>query len=374
MVGIVLGEIGAALQSEGRLDRAAERHAEAIAIHLAEKSLRAEGVDRSFLAVAIHRGGDPARAVALHEAALAIHRRTGYRRLEGAELLHLGFCFHELGEPQRARQALDDARQVLAAAGARGLEALAIVLLARLAMDEGDSVRARIALAEAVNATPPGWARLEAMRLVVDGHLAFAPNPPSAVRAYRAALAASRAVEVGFEALTPAYLALALEKSGEDAGEAWSSARELVARVQNPHIAEALAILQGGPASAPGMAASSEVRRALRMAGKRRALVIADEARSVLLPDGSALDLSRRKSIRRLLLGLAQARRDSPGQPLSAETLIELGWPGERMRAEAATKRLHTAIWTLRSLGLEAILISSEAGYLIDPKLALELR
>jgi DNA-binding SARP family transcriptional activator len=41
------------------------------------------------------------------------------------------------------------------------------------------------------------------------------------------------------------------------------------------------------------------------------------------------------------------------------------------MRPEAATKRLHTAIWTLRSLGFEALLATEGEGYLLDPRIGL---
>jgi DNA-binding SARP family transcriptional activator len=102
-------------------------------------------------------------------------------------------------------------------------------------------------------------------------------------------------------------------------------------------------------------------------------LSVADEARRVVLPGGREVDLSRRKNVRLVLLALARARNDEPGVPLAGEALIEAGWPGERMRADAATKRLHTAIWTLRSLGLEDLLVSRDDGYLLDPEVPLDM-
>jgi len=105
--------------------------------------------------------------------------------------------------------------------------------------------------------------------------------------------------------------------------------------------------------------------------GARRALVIANEGRHVVLPGGKAIDLSRRKNVRLVLLALARARREAPGAVLSPATLLEAGWAGERMRHDAATKRLHTAIWTLRSLGFEALLLTEGEGYLLDPRVDL---
>ncbi|MBX3233779.1 MAG: AAA family ATPase [Labilithrix sp.] len=375
--GITLGELGVATQSDERL-------AEGIAVLVATKSLRAEGLFRSHLAVTTHRRGEPRAALSLHEAALAIHRRVGSRRLEGAEVLHRGFVLHELGE-LAARASIEEARRLLALAGARGLESFANVLLARLLIDEANDqaknaandratnaandqaanatnhvVEARIALAEAARIAPPGWPRLEATRLLVSGHLAFTlGDRAGAAAAYDASLAASRDVEVGFEALTPAYRALA---TGEAAPPTPS--------FKNPHLAIAFALLTGAAQSAPPEAAraSSEVRRALAFTAAKRALVVT--ATSILLPDGPTIDLSRRKNLRLIAQSLARAG----STPVDPDTLIAAGWPGERMRADAATKRLHTAIWTLRKLGLEGILLSSEAGYWLDPALAIELR
>lgn len=383
--GACLGEIGAAYQSEGKLQDALTAHANAIAVHVSEASLRAEGVERSYFAVATHRLGDPKAAVALHEDALAIHRRVGHRRLEGAELLHLGFVHHEVGSPGPARERLIEAQKVLGAAGAPGLEALAYVFLARLEADEGNDEAARVALVEARHRAPKGWPRLEATRWVVEGHLAFhAGDAARAARAYESALSASRHIEVGFEALTPAYLAAASRRLGlaQSPPEPLfaESRRAIEARVPNPHLRNALLILEGkrdagvdANTLAISAASSSEVRRAMTFAGERRGILLSNEARKMTLPDGLEVDLSRRKNVRLILLELARARRDRPGAFRSTDDLIEAGWPGEKMRADAAMKRLHTAIWTLRSLGLEEILISSDDGYALDPKVRLDL-
>jgi hypothetical protein len=121
-------------------------------------------------------------------------------------------------------------------------------------------------------------------------------------------------------------------------------------------------------------AQSSDVRRALRLVSRlesaeqiERTLTIASRGRRARLPDGTVLDLMRRAAVRRILVVLAEAH----GEPSTAEALIAAGWPGERMRADAARQRLRTAIWTLRRLGFEHLLRTSDEGYLLDPSLAI---
>ncbi len=356
--GLTLGELGAAQQSVARL-------AEGIAILVATKSVRAEGLLRSHLAVLTHRRGEPRAAVPLHEAALAIHRRVGNRRLEGAELLHLGFVHHEIADIDAARASFTEARHTLARAGALGLEALACVFLARLDVDTHDLISARIALAEAAHITPPGWHRLRATHALVEGHLALtAADRTKATSSYDQALSTSSDVEVGFEALTAAYRAFAA-----------GTTKPASPSFTNPHLIHAWSVLTGESSTAPpeAIASSSEVRRAIAFAGKRALIITAN---SFILPDGRSVDLSKRKNIRGVLNALAKARSEGSPPPdwLTADALIEAGWPNEKMRPDAATKRLHTAIWTLRKLGLEGILQSAENGYRLDPAIALELR
>ena len=41
----------------------------------------------------------------------------------------------------------------------------------------------------------------------------------------------------------------------------------------------------------------------------------------------------------------------------------------EEMLAEAADKRLRTAVWTLRKAGLEELIVTRDDGYLLDPSI-----
>lgn len=61
------------------------------------------------------------------------------------------------------------------------------------------------------------------------------------------------------------------------------------------------------------------------------------------------------------------------GRACDAERLIEAGWPGEQIMAEAAANRLYMAISTLRRRGLAQVLITVEGGYTLRPDYALAL-
>jgi DNA-binding SARP family transcriptional activator len=115
------------------------------------------------------------------------------------------------------------------------------------------------------------------------------------------------------------------------------------------------------------------VRRAVALARRgeaRAALRVASDGRSFSVSGGPPVDLGRRAAPRRLLVALVDARRATPGRAVSRDDLIAAGWPGERMMAEAADKRLRTAIWSLRRAGLEEALLTRDDGYLIDPLVA----
>lgn len=87
------------------------------------------------------------------------------------------------------------------------------------------------------------------------------------------------------------------------------------------------------------------------------------------LPGGAKVDLRRRHALRGVLAGLVQQRISSPGEGLSNAQLFELGWQGEEILPLSAAKRVYTAIWSLRSLGLSSALVYQGEGYMIDPSI-----
>jgi hypothetical protein len=83
------------------------------------------------------------------------------------------------------------------------------------------------------------------------------------------------------------------------------------------------------------------------------------------------VDMGRRGAVRRILRAMADRRVARPGETLSVNDLFEIGWPGENIPYESQVRRVYTAIWTLRTLGLDAFLLTRNEGYMLDPKKAL---
>src|SRR5690606_8867202 len=88
--------------------------------------------------------------------------------------------------------------------------------------------------------------------------------------------------------------------------------------------------------------------------------------------EGKRVDMQRRTAVRHMLRALVEKRISAPGEGLSAEALVKIGWPGERILPEAAAMRVYSGIRTLRSLGLEGVLLRHADGYLLDPEIAID--
>jgi tetratricopeptide (TPR) repeat protein len=81
------------------------------------------------------------------------------------------------------------------------------------------------------------------------------------------------------------------------------------------------------------------------------------------------VSLARRGPLRRVLLALVERRLHSlPPRALSVRELVEVGWPGERMRDESGNARVYMVIRRLRALGLK--LETLETGYVIPLHIA----
>jgi hypothetical protein len=166
---------------------------------------------------------------------------------------------------------------------------------------------------------------------------------------------------IATEHLTPVLEALdlsgildTLDHRAREATERKLSYEEFLYRVLHDAVAHRRA---AEPAPAP-----SRLRPAPR-------LTVAPEARAFELAGGRPVDLARRGPIRRILLALAAAHRE--GRSLDVAETVSAGWPGEIVPPDVGATRVYTAIRTLRRLGLEGVLLTRDAGYLLDPRTVL---
>jgi predicted ATPase len=94
---------------------------------------------------------------------------------------------------------------------------------------------------------------------------------------------------------------------------------------------------------------------------------IAGDGRWIEAPDGPRVDTERPAASARILARLARERVERPGRALDAATLADAGWPGERLVDKAASNRVSVALTGLRKVGLDALLVRDEAGWMLDP-------
>jgi tetratricopeptide (TPR) repeat protein len=95
------------------------------------------------------------------------------------------------------------------------------------------------------------------------------------------------------------------------------------------------------------------------------ALQVEREGRWFHAPDTSRVDISRRRTLRPLLVRLVQQRLAHPGEALSIDDLFCAAWPGERILEEAKKNRVYVAVATLRRAGLDRYIDTRSDGYLL---------
>ncbi len=83
--------------------------------------------------------------------------------------------------------------------------------------------------------------------------------------------------------------------------------------------------------------------------------------------DAPWIELQRRHALRRIMVRLVDAQKETPGAVVVAADLITAGWPDEQIAQKAAMNRLHVALGTLRHMGLGAVLEHQDQGWRLAP-------
>jgi predicted ATPase len=358
--------------------------------------------------------GDHERSAEHHRRALALARRLGDRHLEALSLSNLGDYEIERGALAEARVYLTEAIEIQHELGETSKEMASLAGLGILALEQGDWQTARRHLEEAARTVARLGERLgQSSWLMLLG---VACQGEGALD--EALLHYDRALELYEESGTPvghiltlawrASLRVRLGPHPQAARLDLDAARQRLAALPHPVLEAMVGIMDGivevsaarlasGPAAAaelvaslqaryaPIASSSYDVRLALRelqhipasapaAAPTSAALVVARGGLWFQAPGGERVELEQRRSLRLLLEALARQRLAQPDTPLPSQALLEAGWPGERMTAEAGRTRLYSAIYSLRTLGLRTLLKKRDDGYLLDPSVALRLQ
>ena len=296
--------------------------------------------------------GEAARAEALLREAIAFAGSAGRDDLRGESLRGLGWAQLASAQLEGARASFDGALAIFDAATDPRGHADAVAGLGILALLTGDPTvaRARLEDALAIHVLTRDAPREGALRGMM-GLLPDRLGDDVDVEALAKEAEGLRTTGQGWRlALLLARLGVAARARGDVEGE-------------RRHLAEARAAAGLSRMSASAIVASLVGEHAPAPTG----IVIGVEGRSLVLPSGESHDLTRHGPTRKLLWALAVTRRDSPGSSMSTLDLVDAGWPGEKMKHEAATLRVYTTVRRLRALGLSEVLLTRDDGYLLDP-------
>ncbi len=340
MEAAVLNNLGVVRQAEGRLEDS-RRLYEAALERATSSGNRIIEADARMNLGSWHLGeGDLEPAEQHSRAALVLQRRIGNRRFEGVAQANLALICHERGELREARALYQDALETLRACGEARFESMTLPFAAAAEAALGLLVEARADFA-AASRFPTG----------------MDPSPALVVSTLEAFLVLAEARDADEAAARDAQTrAVAKLEAATAAMVADRSA------VRRPELSLAVRILsralKGDPVAQRARAAEHVEGKALEVGSRQRWFQVRGAER---------VDLSRRGPLRLILRELLEHRRVAPGTGVSADALFNAGWRGQRALSHAAANRVYTAISTLRRLGLDAVLLRHDDGYLLDP-------
>ncbi|MBI3206658.1 MAG: AAA family ATPase [Myxococcales bacterium] len=170
---------------------------------------------------------------------------------------------------------------------------------------------------------------------------------------------------LGTVAVGAAHVEAIASRHGDGALAEWGRARtdEALERVVARRVLALVNELRGGPSTELYLA--RRARRLLAAIQPATGLTVAADL-AWLEVSGKRTSLGRRGPMRRILCALLEHHARHPGVALPHDEVCRVGWPGERMRAESARDRVYNVVRLLRRSGLESKLVTTDAGYLLD--------
>ena len=96
-------------------------------------------------------------------------------------------------------------------------------------------------------------------------------------------------------------------------------------------------------------------------AASPRRLTVSPDGRWFQVDSRPVVSLVRRTALRRLLATVLMHREHGAAVPV--QQMVHAGWPRETLSESQGATRVYTAIRTLRRMGLENILLTTDRGY-----------
>jgi len=401
------GGLGRALAALGDLERAETFLRDAVADARADAP-ELEPALSVDLGVALHAKRDLEGARAAYLAAVSADRKIDDPRSRARALGNLGALDHDEQKPEAARRSYERSVELASAVSDPRIEGIMLTNLALLDQEDGALEiahrryeRAHRLVAQArdlrlVAITEGNFGMLLAERGDLAGACEMQKRALVALTAVgdqrslglgHARLAAVLALsgDVELAALHIAGARAAFQAVGDDAGLAIT------------RVAESFLDMNGGPEAfvrarraydeAPkqfddARALGRLLERAIHARERGAphlseldptALIVGPRAAQFRPPRGELRSIEDHQAAHRVFSRLVKERTASPGDGVDAATLFEVGWPGEKIRVEAAKNRLYVVIAWLRKQGLDGILVRRPGGYMLDPEIAIDV-
>lgn len=350
------------------------------------------------LADVLGQHGEADAAVAANERAFAVARRNGADRDAASVLAMQAILQNQLNRPDEALDLIQRALQILDAIDDPRPAAIYAQLLGDVPLERRDAVGAERGYTEALHRL--GHVQEVRWRAACEAGIAMARAEAGELEharvRLRAALRDARAVDPprlqGFVACWSAVIEaftghpdIAVDRLGaadtripQVADAVWVASRAVdLARAEQLRAdgdiagADALAVhAQGLLAAADRARWVVEARVAARWADAMAArqarpdvvdVSVARDGSWFEVPGADRVSLATRRNNRRVLERLIDAHL--AGRAADVDELLEAGWPGERVLADAGAARVYTAVATLRREGLKDVLERTETGY-----------
>lgn len=365
-------------------EAAAESYRQTFELHERHGNRYFAAVVRGNLAGALHRLGEFDAARDAYVEAISSHRAGGTSAYEAVALFGLGTLEFELGHQEDARAYFEQALEIAEASDDHYDAAALHLCLAwrQLSLRQTRDVAEHIEVAlEWLADDGASWpAVAEATRAVLLQMSGDVDDAQAAMsRADESLVHGRHPTEhalVDLLALARAVLAEELDDEQVEARLSELSTRHQPARrdsVVNRRLHARIVAclvrrLAQGP-RAPRQAATRQENQADALHAFE--MRVGPKARWFQTPGGEEVDLRRRKSIRLVLDHLVRMHEDD-GEATDVHALFDIGWPGDKAAPDTAAERVYWAIRTLRKLGLEDLIITTDDGYLLDPDARVE--